>query len=134
MNPRNALSQYKNMNTQFAIDHAHPHRLVQLLMEGAMQRMAEAKGAMERKKLAEKGEAIGKTISIIGGLRDSLKHEINSDLPQKLDNLYVYMTKRLLEVNRNNDLKGLDELMQLMRTVKEGWDAIADDAQIKITH
>ncbi len=124
MNSKAALKQYQNINTQSAIEHASPHRLVQMLMEGALQRMAEARGAMQRKAIAEKGEAIGKAISIIGGLRDSLKHEVKGDLPQKMDNLYVHMTESLLNVNRKNDIAGLDATMKLMKTLKEGWDGV----------
>ena len=128
MNQKAALSQYRNINTQLAIEQASSHRLVQMLMEGALQRMAEARGAMQRKATAEKGEAIGKAISIIGGLRDSLKHEVKSDLPQKMDNLYVYITMRLLDANRQNDAASLDELIHLMKTLKEGWDGIGSQA------
>jgi len=130
MNQRSALNQYRNINAQSAIDHASPHRLVQMLMEGGLQRMAEAKGAIERQTSAEKGEAIGKAISVIGGLRDSLKHEVASDLPARLDNLYAYMTQRLLEANLKNDSKAIDEVMALLKTIKEGWDGIAE----KTTH
>lgn len=128
MNQRAALNQYRKINTQSAIDHASPHRLVQMLMEGGLQRMAEAKGAIERKTSAEKGEAIGKAISVIGGLRDSLKHEAGGDLPARLDNLYVYMTQRLLEANLKSDSQAIDEVMVLLKTIKEGWDGIADKA------
>jgi len=135
MNHKAALNQYRNINTESAIEQASPHRLVQMLMEGALQRMAEARGALQRKAIAgkgearvkataEKGEAIGKAISIIGGLRDSLRHEVQSDLPQKLDSLYLYMTTKLLEVNVNNDVASLDEIIKLMKTLKEGWDGI----------
>ena len=121
-----ALNQYRQINTQSAIEQASPHRLVQMLMEGAIQRLAEAKGALARQSVAEKGEAIGKAISIIGGLRDSLKHEVQGDLPSKLDGLYVYMTQRLMKANLYNDAQGVDEVLRLMKTLKEGWDAIAD--------
>ena len=121
-----ALNQYRQINTQSAIEQASPHRLVQMLMEGAIQRLAEAKGALARRSVAEKGEAIGKAISIIGGLRDSLKHEVQGDLPSKLDGLYVYMTQRLMKANLYNDAQGVDEVLRLMKTLKEGWDAIAD--------
>lgn len=35
------------------------------------------------------------------------------------------MMKRLAEANISNDLKILDEVAGLLRTVKEGWDGIA---------
>ena len=43
----------------------------------------------------------------------------------ELDNLYIYMMKRLAEANIKTDPKILDEVADLLRTVKDGWDAIA---------
>ena len=43
----------------------------------------------------------------------------------ELDNLYAYMMKRLTEANIKTDPKILDEVADLLRTVKDGWDAIA---------
>jgi len=127
MNQKTALSQYKSVNTQAMVESASPHRLVQMLMEGALQRMAEAKGAIQRKAMADKGEALGKAISIIGGLRDSLDKEVKSDLPENLDELYSYMSRRLIEANRDNDIVALEEVVALMKTIKDGWDGISEE-------
>nr|BFE90470.1 hypothetical protein GCM10020185_10060 [Pseudomonas brassicacearum subsp. brassicacearum] len=43
----------------------------------------------------------------------------------ELDALYAYMMKRLAEANVKADAKILDEVADLLHTVKEGWDAIA---------
>lgn len=128
MNHKTALSQYKTVNTHAVVESASPHRLVQMLMEGALQRMAEAKGAIQRQSTAEKGEALGKAISIIGGLRDALNKGVDSDLPDKLDSLYVYMSQRLSEANRDNAIELIDEAIELMKTLKEGWDGIAEES------
>lgn len=120
------LSQYEKVSVQEAVNGASPHRLIQMLMEGALKRMAEAKGAMQRNDLAAKGVAIGKAISIIGGLRDSLNMDVAGGLPQRLDSLYEYMADVLVRANVNNNPAAIDEVMQLMLTVKAGWDGIAD--------
>jgi len=80
---------------------------------------------MERKDIPGKGVLISKAIGIIGGLREGLDLETSADSLGDLDNLYVYMMKRLAEANINGDPKILDEVAGLLRTVKEGWDAIA---------
>lgn len=122
-----ALSQYKSVNTQAMVDSASPHRLIQMLMEGALQHMAEAKGSIQRNSLADKGESLSRAISIIGGLRDALNEEVQSDIPKNLDDLYAYMSQRLIESNRDNSTTALEEVMDLMKTVKQGWDAIAEE-------
>ncbi len=53
-----------------------PHRLIQMLMQGGLDRIAQARGAMLRQAYAEKGVLIGKAINIVGGLRDVLDKEV----------------------------------------------------------
>ncbi|AXK56335.1 MULTISPECIES: flagellar export chaperone FliS [Pseudomonas] len=125
MNPMLALRQYQKVGAQAQTSEASPHRLVQMLMEGGLDRIAQAKGAMERKDIANKGVFIGKAIGIIGGLREGLDLENSMDTLGDLDGLYTYMMKRLTEANIKTDPKILDEVADLLRTVKEGWDAIA---------
>ena len=127
MNPMRALRQYQKVNSHAQISEASPHRLVQMLMEGALDRMAQAKGAMARGDIAQKGLLLGKAIDILIGLRDGLNPEKTDDPAalQQLDNLYAYMTTRLLEANTKNDVEMIDEVAGLMITLKEGWDGIA---------
>lgn len=125
---QHALSQYQQVNTAAAIESASPHRLVQMLMAGCLQRIAEAKGALARNDMAARGLAIGKAIDIVAGLQSSLNSEVQSPLPQQLDALYQYMQQRLLQANMHADPEALDEVAGLMRTIKEGWDGIAQQA------
>ncbi|WP_298188034.1 flagellar export chaperone FliS [uncultured Pseudomonas sp.] len=124
MNAMTAMKQYQRVSVHSEVFEASPHRLIQMLMDGALQRIAQARVAIQREKLAEKGELIGKSISIIGGLREPLDHEVGGELSKNLDSLYEYMISRLLEANRGNDMAILDEVSGLLREVKSGWDAI----------
>ena len=119
-----ALSQYQQVKTTGSIEDASPHRLIQMLMQGCLQRIAEAKGAMRRKDIPAKGTAIGKAIDIVAGLQGSLNMQVGSDLPRQLEALYDYMQRRLLEANLKNNEAALDEVVDLMRKIKEGWDGI----------
>ncbi|GFM82777.1 flagellar protein FliS [Pseudomonas cichorii] len=123
MNPMLALRQYQKIGSQAQTSEASPHRLVQMLMEGGLDRIAQAKGAMARKDIPNKCVFIGKAIGIVGGLREGLDLESDPTLVRQ-DSLYHYMMKRLAEANAKNDEKMLDEVAGLLITVKEGWDAI----------
>lgn len=125
MNPMLALRQYQKIGAQAQTSEASPHRLVQMLMEGGLDRIAQAKGAIERKDIPNRGIFIGKAIGIIGGLREGLDLENALATVGELDNLYTYMMKRLTEANVRGDSDILDEVAHLLRTVKDGWDAIA---------
>ncbi|GIZ12186.1 flagellar export chaperone FliS [Pseudomonas sp. NCCP-436] len=121
-----ALKQYQSVNTQARVVDASPHRLIQMLMEGGLTRIAQARGAMERGQTALKGELIGKSIAIIAGLRDSLDHQQGGELAGNLDSLYGYMMARLTEANISNEPAVLEEVAGLLRDIKTGWDGIAD--------
>ena len=125
MNPMLALRQYQKISAQTQASEASPHRLVQMLMEGGLDRIAQAKGSLERKDLAGKGVAIGKAIGIVGGLREGLDRDNMTAELERLDSLYLYMTRRLTDANLKNDIAALDEVTDLLTTVKEGWDAVA---------
>lgn len=125
MNAMSAMRQYQTVNTQAQAVDASPHRLIQMLMEGGLTRIAQARGAMERQQTALKGEFVGKAIGIIGGLREGLDQQRGGELSANLDSLYQYMISRLLEANVKNDAVLLDEVAGLLRNVKSGWDAIS---------
>ena len=125
-----ALAQYQRIDVTSAVESASPHRLVQMLMQGCLQRIAEAKGALARGDIATRGMAIGKAIDIVIGLQTSLNKEVPSELPAQLDALYDYMQARLLEANAQGDVALLDEVGGLMRSIKEGWDGIAQEAAV----
>ncbi len=124
MNSLSALRQYQSVNTGAQVVEASPHRLIQMLLEGALDRLAKARGAIEREQLALKGEMLGKTIAIVMALRESLDFEQGGEIASNLDSLYDYIAQRLLDVTRNNQLAPLDEAVSLLREIKEGWDGI----------
>lgn len=125
MNPMLALRQYQKISAQAQTSEASPHRLVQMLMEGGLDRVAQAKGSLERNDIPGKGIAIGKAIGIIGGLREGLDRDNMTPELERLDGLYLYMNRRLIDANLKNDIAALDEVTDLLITVKEGWDAVA---------
>lgn len=125
---RNALDQYSRNAVQTGVESASPHRLIQMLMEGALGKIAAAKGNMERGNIQAKGDQIGSAISILDGLKSSLDKEKGGEIAQNLDDLYIYMERRLIEAHSHNDTAILDEVTDLLRQIKEAWDAIGDQA------
>ncbi|MFT5134808.1 MAG: flagellar protein FliS [Gammaproteobacteria bacterium] len=120
-----ALQQYTQLGIRTEVENASQHRLIQMLMEGALSRIMKAKVYIKNNDVQMKGEFISMAISIIGGLRDSLDHKAGADLALNLDNLYEYMSSRLLEANIKSDISILDEVHDLLSEIKAAWDAIA---------
>jgi flagellar protein FliS len=123
----NGLQTYHRVNTQTSITDADPHKLIQLLYDGALERINMARARMQAKDYAGKGKLIGKAIEIIGGLRSFLDFEKGGDLAARLEALYDYMERTLLEASARNDVAKLDEVANLLRSVKEGWDGIREE-------
>ena len=119
-----ALSQYQSVNVSSGVEDATPHRLIQMLMEGALDKIATAKGHMLQGDVAEKGRHISWGITIISGLQSSLDMEAGGEISTNLDDLYDYMVRRLGEAGAANDPAILDEITSLLIEVKSAWDVI----------
>jgi len=105
---------------------ASPHRLIQMLMEGFLEKTALAKSFMASNNIPETGETIGKAIAILNGLQVSLNLEAGGKVAENLDNLYGYMSHRMVDANLRKDAKILDEVAGLMTEIKTGWDNMPD--------
>ncbi len=125
-NPRH-LQKYGDYDAKTDLMEASPHRLVQMLLEGALDKVAIAKGHMERGHVAEKGRHISWAISIIDGLRTSIDKSAGGEIAQNLDSLYEYVGRRLLQANVADDVAALDEVTSLLREIKSAWDVIPDE-------
>lgn len=124
-----ALKQYRNIGTQSGVDSADPHRLVLMLMDGALEKISTAKGFMLRGAVAEKGAHISWAIAIIDGLRAALNKDQGGEIARNLEDLYDYMGRRLLLANVENKAEMLDEVSTLMLEIKGAWDAIPQEAK-----
>ena len=124
MNSRHALNAYRQTGAQGGVTDASPHQLITMLFNGALDRIASARGAMERGETAKEGEMIGKAISIVDNLRASLDHQQGGELAQRLSDLYEYMERRLLEARRESDPSKLQEVAGLLREIQSGWEEI----------
>jgi flagellar secretion chaperone FliS len=122
---QDVLKHYRQLGIESEVNDANPHRLIQLLFEGAMSRLVMAQAAIERGDVAAKGALIGKAISIVGGLRDSLDMETGGKIAENLDSLYEYMNLRLLDASVNNQADKVNEVIQLLKPIKSAWDEIA---------
>ena len=127
----NNVSQYSQVNRVGGVTDADPHRLVLMLLEGALGKMATVKGLIMRGETAKKGEVIGQAISIIGGLRSSLDLSKGGEIAANLDNLYEYIERQLIQANMNNDIEIVNEVVSLLREVKTAWDSIPVESRTK---
>jgi flagellar secretion chaperone FliS len=122
-----ALRTYRNVSAQSALVDSSPHQLILMLIDGAIAKTAGAIGHMRYGEIAEKGRLISGSIAILDSLRGSLNHEVGGEIAGNLDRLYDYMTRRLLEANVKNDTGLLGEVVDLLKDIREAWDAIPQE-------
>lgn len=123
------VAQYGKVAAESEAAYASPHRLVQMLMEGALDKVATAKGCIERNDLEGKSRQITWAMSIINGLRTSLDLEAGGEIAVNLDDLYDYMVRRLIDASAQNDADALTEVIDLMLEIKGAWDAMPDEVR-----
>ena len=121
---RAALKHYAAVQVQSSVTEATPHQLTALLFDGALERIARAKGHLQRGELARKGEIISAVIAIVGELAGSLNRAAAPELVDRLAALYDYVLRLLGEANASNRAEPLDEAGRLLGTLADAWQAI----------
>jgi flagellar secretion chaperone FliS len=120
-----ALDQYRTTAVYGDADEASPHKLVEMLYGGFIERLATARGALLRGDRAAKLRALSAAMAIVEHLRLSLDRTAGGEIAANLDALYDYLGRRLLHVNVHDDIDAVDELLGLARGLKSAWDGIA---------
>jgi len=118
--------EYSQVSLQTEVLEADPHKLIQLLLEGALTRLAAAKIFIEQDNIEKKNVKLGQVVEILCSLQESLDHERGGDISVNLERLYDYMTRRLFDANRLNDTDIINEVMGLLLEVKAGWEGIRE--------
>lgn len=127
---RNPAQSYAKVGLEVAVETASPHKLILMLFDGAVAAINIAKFEMASGEIAKKGASISKAIDIItNGLRASLDMEAGGELAGRLSALYEYMAQRLLFANLKNNTATLDEVLELLISLRSAWEQIAPDQQ-----
>jgi flagellar secretion chaperone FliS len=122
-------SAYARVGVETGVMGANPHRLILMLYQGARQAIAQARMHLRQGNIGPRGEAISKAMGIIaGGLQASLNTEVGGQIALRLDALYTYMMRRLLEANIGQSDAMLVEVDGLLATLEEAWIGIAPEA------
>ena len=127
----NPLNQYRTVDAYGAAAASDRMQLVLRMMQGALDRIATAGGHMQRGEQALKGEALGRAVRMIDGLRSCLDHDRGGEIAANLAALYEYMTRRLTEGNLRNDPRPLDEVADLLEEIRSGWQQMASSPNLR---
>ncbi|WP_186184315.1 flagellar export chaperone FliS [Burkholderia gladioli] len=121
-------SAYARVGVETGVMGASPHRLIAMLYEGARKAIAHARLHLNTGNVAARGEAIGKAMQIVeSGLQASLNVEAGGEIAERLNALYAYILRRLLEANMSASEAMLAEVDGLLATLEEAWIGIAPE-------
>jgi flagellar protein FliS len=121
MNSELARSAYR----QVEVNGSNRLQLVVMLYDGAIRFLGDAKACMEKKNGGGSRVGINRALAILGELQSTLKFEEGGEIAQSLDNLYTYMTTRILDSNLKGNTAGIEEAIKLLRTLNSAWTEIA---------
>jgi len=132
--PPNAskLAAYRSTSAHAGVAAADPHRLVVMLMDGALERIAAARGLMTHGGVAEKAQLLQRAVAIIDELRNSLNFKAGGELSHNLDALYEYMCMRLVQANASNKPEWLDEVSRLLNEIRSAWLALPAQGRAQV--
>jgi flagellar protein FliS len=123
------LAAYSSAQAHGGVAAADPHRLIVMLMDGALERIARARGCIGNGALAEKNQLLSSAVSIVDELRCSLDLEKGGTLAANLDDLYDYMCRQLVKANLSNRIETLDEVAHLLNEIRSAWIALPAEAR-----
>lgn len=125
---RHYAEQYRKVGATSSILEADPHKLVQLLLEGAGTRLRLAMACLERGDQAGKGKAVARTCDIIGHLAGTLDMEKGGEIAQNLAALYDYIQLRITQGNLDNDRGAFLEALELIGQIESAWSGMQAQA------
>lgn len=128
--PRNSrLAAYQSVSIHGGVANADPHGMVQMLMDAAAERMAIARGCIERGERVRQAKLLHSCVMIVGELRGSLNLAEGGPLAQNLSDLYEYMIRQLLLANVKSDASGVLEVSRLLEEIRSAWIAIGPEVR-----
>lgn len=95
-------------------------KLVELMYEGVLRFDTLAKKAIEDGSVEKKVYWLNRSIAVIDELRSILNYD-GGRVAHYLAGLYDYQIKLLLDVNLHNDVKKLDESINVFKELLEVW-------------
>jgi flagellar protein FliS len=125
------IAAYSSASAHGGVAAADPHKLTLMLMDGALERIATARGCIERNETSEKAKLLNRAVSIIGELRNSLDLSKGGAIAANLGELYDYMCRQLLKANVENKAQPLEHVTTLLRDIRDAWASIPADARTR---
>jgi len=121
------LHAYKSVKRATLVEGATPHRLIEMLYEGALSNIAIARQHMDAGDRQRLHSYIDKAVAIIQELQGCLHDHETNEISANLFDLYSYLVKTLVESEKNMDVEGLSASANLVTILKDAWSSISPE-------
>jgi flagellar protein FliS len=128
MNASRAAQAYRRVESESR----SPLELVVMMYDGALRFLGDASDAVERGDLRARAHAVSRVLAIIGELQNTLDVEKGGAVADQLDDLYTYLTSRLLDVALKQDMTAIDEARKLLTPIRDAWNEISTQAPVAV--
>ncbi len=121
---KRGIASYGEVKVSTGVATSDNVQLIQMLFDGLMESLRAAEGQISRGAIEEKSRSLSRAGKIVLGLQSALDFEKGGDIAKSLDELYGYVTRRLLHVNLHNDVEALREISGLMGEIQSAWSSV----------
>ncbi|MEA3371344.1 MAG: flagellar export chaperone FliS [Campylobacterota bacterium] len=117
-----------NIYAQNNVGIESPEKLISMLYEGVLRFNAQAKKAIKDEDIEKKSYWINRSVAIITELINTLDMKQEGDMPMYLTGLYNYEIQLLLRASMENEVKHIDEVNNVFKSLLEAWRETTDVA------
>ena len=107
------------------IESRTPIELVVLLYDGALARLNDARGAIERGDLPAFRDAISRVLGIVAELQNTLDMGAGGNIAKSLDSLYSFVTTALMDASARASADPLEGVETVLSTLRDAWTEIS---------
>jgi len=107
------------------IETSSPIRKVVMLYDKAIACLNNAIKDIEEGNIKSKVDNINRATQIILALNSSLDMENGKEIAQNLKELYEFSYNKIIEAHAKNDVQLLRDIIDILATLREGWEEIS---------
>lgn len=116
---------FTNEYLKAQIDGASPAQQLVMLYDGAIRFMGQAKEAISRNDVQARYNSNRRALEIVSYLLEILDMEKGGEVAQRLQRIYSFLIKKIMEVDFKNSAEACEEIMGHLRILRSGWNGVA---------
>ena len=107
---------------------ATPEQLQLMLYDGAIRFAEQGKAALAQRRFDRSYDRLTRAQKVVSELQAGLRPDRDADLCRRLDALYDFAYRRLVEANVGHDPRHVDEALDVLRYQRETWSMLMRQA------